>query len=187
MKLVDSKYLLALALTFFLAACQSTPDGPESEPIYDEEVEVMPEEIEDTSETYSASERAAIEARAAQAKKMAALLSNTVVYFDFDESRVKQESYESLKAHARYLIDNPGARIRLEGHADERGTREYNVALGERRGNEVAKFLRLSGVSGSQMEVISYGEEKPLANGHNESSWSQNRRVKLNYISGNPN
>ncbi|HCK93952.1 MAG TPA: peptidoglycan-associated lipoprotein, partial [Gammaproteobacteria bacterium] len=73
-----------------------------------------------------------------------------------------------------------------EGHADERGTREYNVALGERRGNAVAKYLRLNGVSSSKMEVISYGEEKPVAYGHDDQSWSANRRVEIVYTAGQP-
>ena len=93
---------------------------------------------------------------------------------------------EHLRAHAQHLNTNPNAMVRLEGHADERGTREYNVALGERRGNAVAKYLRLNGVSASQMEVISYGEEKPVAYGHDEQSWAANRRVELVYTSGQP-
>ncbi|MEQ9511076.1 MAG: OmpA family protein, partial [Alloalcanivorax xenomutans] len=89
-------------------------------------------------------------------------------------------------AHATYLKNNANAKLRLEGHADERGTREYNVALSERRAQAVQKFLRVQGVSSSQLEVVSYGEEKPAAFGHSEMDWAKNRRVELNYVAGRP-
>ena len=76
--------------------------------------------------------------------------------------------------------------MRLEGHADERGTREYNVALSERRSQAVEKFLRVQGVSSSQIDVVSYGEEKPAASGHSEMDWAKNRRVEINYTAGTP-
>jgi peptidoglycan-associated lipoprotein len=105
----------------------------------------------------------------------------TVFYFDFDQSTVKGESFADLEAHARYLASNPQAGVRLEGHADERGTREYNIALGERRGNAVARFLMVNGANAGQVEVVSYGEEKPAVMGHGSDSWAQNRRVELKY------
>ena len=108
-------------------------------------------------------------------------LISKVVYFDFDKSLIKDEDKVTLNAHADYLINNPSARVRLEGHADERGTREYNVALGERRGLAVNRYLTLKGVSFSQLNTISYGEERPATMGHDESSWSLNRRVELVY------
>lgn len=111
----------------------------------------------------------------------ATLRQTNVFYFDYDQSSLREESYEALKAHARYLVAHPEAAVRLEGHCDERGTREYNVALGERRGNAVIKFLRVNGVTSNQIEVVSYGEEKPVALGHDESSWAQNRRVEIKY------
>jgi peptidoglycan-associated lipoprotein len=79
------------------------------------------------------------------------------------------------------LADNPGLRVRLEGHADERGTREYNLALGERRANAVRAYLLAQGASRSQIEVVSYGEEKPADGGHDEGAWRQNRRVEVVY------
>ncbi|GGO80677.1 peptidoglycan-associated lipoprotein [Marinobacterium nitratireducens] len=106
----------------------------------------------------------------------------TVFYFDFDQSTVRSDSIADLEAHARYLASNPQAQVRLEGHADERGTREYNMALGERRGNAVSRFLMVNGVSSGQVEVVSYGEEKPAIMGHDNSSWSENRRVELKYV-----
>ncbi|MCB1644306.1 MAG: peptidoglycan-associated lipoprotein Pal [Pseudomonadales bacterium] len=102
-------------------------------------------------------------------------------YFDFDQTIVKRSGHAELNKHADVLVDNPGFRVRLEGHADERGTREYNLALGERRSNAIAAYLVAQGVSRSQIEVISYGEEKPVDGGHGEASWAKNRRVEIVY------
>jgi peptidoglycan-associated lipoprotein len=107
----------------------------------------------------------------------------TVFYFDFDQAVVKQEGFSDLEAHAKYLSNNPGATVRLEGHADERGTREYNIALGEQRANAVARLLMVNGAGSNQIETISYGEEKPAMLGHTESEWALNRRVELSYTS----
>ncbi|WP_343803403.1 peptidoglycan-associated lipoprotein Pal [Marinobacterium maritimum] len=107
----------------------------------------------------------------------------TVFYFDFDQSVVRQEGFADLEAHARYLAQNPSASVRLEGHADERGTREYNIALGERRAQSVERLLVVNGASANQVETVSYGEEKPAVLGHDATSWSQNRRVELKYLS----
>lgn len=107
----------------------------------------------------------------------------TVFYFDFDQSVVKQDGFADLEAHARYLAQHPSASLRLEGHADERGTREYNMALGERRAKAVERLLIVNGASASQLETISYGEEKPAVMGSGEQSWAQNRRVELVYVS----
>jgi len=102
----------------------------------------------------------------------------TVFYFDFDKSTLKPESLAALRIHAQRLIANPVS-VRLEGHGDERGTREYNMALGERRGSSVQEFLVLQGVDASLIEVISYGEERPYSMDSTESSWSLNRRVEI--------
>lgn len=107
----------------------------------------------------------------------------TVFYFDFDQSVVKQEGFSDLEAHARYLASHPSASVRLEGHADERGTREYNIALGERRAQAVERLLIVNGATASQIETISYGEEKPAVMGQGEASWAKNRRVELKYVS----
>ncbi len=102
----------------------------------------------------------------------------TVFYFDFDQSTLKPESLAALRIHAQRLIANP-VNVRLEGHADERGTREYNMALGERRGSSVSEFLVLQGVDASLLEVISYGEERPASLDSTDSSWALNRRVEI--------
>lgn len=109
------------------------------------------------------------------------LLDQTMVYFDFDQYNVRTEFRTVLNAHAMNLIANPNMMVVLEGHADERGTREYNLALGERRSNAVADYLMLRGVSSSQIDTVSYGEERPLALGSTEADYAENRRVEIVY------
>jgi len=110
-----------------------------------------------------------------------ACLRNRVVYFDLDQDALKPEFQAAMACHAKYLRDRPTARLRLEGNADERGSREYNVGLGERRGNAVSSALQANGGSASQQTVVSYGEERPVCNEAGEGCWSQNRRVELVY------
>ncbi|OEY67251.1 peptidoglycan-associated lipoprotein Pal [Marinobacter sp. X15-166B] len=115
----------------------------------------------------------------AEQAELEALRNVTVFYFDFDTSEIKQDVRDVLIAHAQFLAANPGQRVRLEGHADERGSKEYNLALGERRANSVQRFLIVNGASRNQLETVSYGEEKPQAMGSSESDHAQNRRVEL--------
>jgi peptidoglycan-associated lipoprotein len=104
-----------------------------------------------------------------------------VVYFDYDSFEVRAEYAATLEANARYLKTNSGRKIALEGHTDERGGREYNLALGQKRAEAVRRSLSLMGVSESQMEPVSFGEEKPAALGMDEESYAKNRRVELTY------
>jgi peptidoglycan-associated lipoprotein len=108
-------------------------------------------------------------------------LSKRTIYFMLDSSQVQQDFIPIIAAHARYLVANPSRHIVLEGNGDERGSREYNIGLGEQRAKTVASMLKAQGVSESQLAVVSYGEEKPVAMGHDESSWELNRRVELAY------
>ena len=110
-----------------------------------------------------------------------ACLRQRVVYFDLDQDTLKPEFQAIMGCHAKYLRDRPSARISLEGHADERGSREYNLGLGERRGNGVSSALQANGGSVSQLTVVSYGEERPVCTQSDESCWSQNRRVEIVY------
>lgn len=103
------------------------------------------------------------------------------IYFDFNRDTIKSEYESVVMAHARYLRANPRATVVLQGHTDERGTREYNLALGERRANAVQRFLNIQGVSNSQMSVVSYGEERPEARGQSEDAYAKNRRVVFDY------
>jgi len=107
--------------------------------------------------------------------------SQLSVYYDLDRYDIKPQFVPAIEAHARYLRENAGARITIEGNGDERGSREYNLALGQRRAEGVRQMLRLSGAAEHQVEAVSLGEEKPRSLGHDEASWSQNRRSDLVY------
>ena len=109
------------------------------------------------------------------------LLNTLVVYYDFDRSEILPEFRDILAAHGEYLLANQSAQLRLEGHADERGTREYNIGLGERRAQAVRRVLLLQGALSDQMGTVSYGEERPAVFGSDENSYEQNRRVELVY------
>jgi peptidoglycan-associated lipoprotein len=109
-------------------------------------------------------------------------LSKRSVYFDFDSNSVKDEYRGLITAHSRYMTgDKKDSKIRIEGNCDERGSREYNLALGQRRAEAVKKVMTVLGVQDGRIETISYGEEKPVAMGHDESSWQQNRRADIKY------
>ena len=102
------------------------------------------------------------------------------IYFEFDESTVKQQYLAVLELHAKFLVES-GRNVTLEGHADERGTQAYNLALGENRANSVAQYLKSYGLANSQIKVVSYDEERPADAGHSEGSWEKNRRVEISY------
>ncbi len=104
------------------------------------------------------------------------------IYFDYDQDTLREDALSDLLKVSRLMKDNPKYTLLVEGHADERGTREYNLALSERRARAVEDFLSASGVSSFNVEVVGYGEEKPVDNGSNESAWSQNRRAELFFI-----
>ena len=103
------------------------------------------------------------------------------IYFEFDRSEVRSEFIPVISAHAELLASDSSRRVVLEGHADERGSREYNIALGERRAISVRRLLLGSGASSDQIRMVSYGEERPAVIGHNEAAWSKNRRVEIRY------
>lgn len=109
------------------------------------------------------------------------ILATRVIYFDFDQSIISMDYRDVIRAHAEYLATHPQVTIRLEGHADERGTREYNLGLGESRANAVRNMMMAEGVSDGQIIVVSYGEERAAAYEHNEEAWALNRRVELVY------
>ncbi|MGR9107716.1 MAG: peptidoglycan-associated lipoprotein Pal [Gammaproteobacteria bacterium] len=108
-------------------------------------------------------------------------LSKRVIYFLYDSAEISPEFIPVIDAHARYLASHPETRVTLEGHADERGSREYNIALGEQRAASVARKLEIQGVDPGQFGIVSYGEEKPVAFGHDEAAWQLNRRVEIRY------
>jgi len=155
------------------------------------------ESAQSASKVETAEERAAREARQAEflasqekAKQVVdtaeqlrnnAMAADTLFFFEFDKSDLNQDALNDLDAHAKYLAADRSAKVRLEGHADERGTRAYNLALGERRANSVTRYLVIQGVNRSQIETVSYGEERPLSLSRDDNGWSRNRRVELIY------
>ncbi len=178
MPIFNRNCLFALIAATVIAGCSSTPEdtAPPEEP------------MDDYSQTTDQVDGGAMGGDYGDqgSDQMDPALKNNVVYFDFDQATIRPDAIETLQAHASYLSKNPGSQLRLEGHADERGTREYNMALGERRAKAAASFLAANGASPSQLEIISYGEERPIALGHDEGAWAQNRRVELKYTAEAP-
>lgn len=162
-----------LCLSALLAGCSTAPVDETTSTIEDTTVQTASLEME--MEMEMEAEKAAAMAEAAAESVNSA---DTVFYFAFDKAVLSDDSRAALIENAQFLMSNPRA-VRLEGHADERGTREYNMALGERRANAVKDFMILQGVSGSMIEVVSYGEERAASFGSNAGAWSMNRRVEL--------
>jgi peptidoglycan-associated lipoprotein len=164
---------LALMIAFTFAACKSTPEPVEepTEPVEDKtpvvETKAAPDPRDYTDQR--------------NFDNPESLLSKRVIYFDFDKSTVRPEFRPIVEAHAAYLASSGSARMTLEGHADERGTREYNLGLGERRGNAVSGLMSAQGGRGSQLNVVSYGEERPTCRVSDEECWGMNRRVEIVY------
>ncbi|NNJ65588.1 MAG: peptidoglycan-associated lipoprotein Pal [Xanthomonadales bacterium] len=163
----------ALMITLVLAACQTAPEAPTAPT-------TTPEPTAPPVETSAAPDpRDYTDSR--NFDNPESLLSKRVIYFDFDRSVVRPEYRGIVAAHAAYLAAHGSARMTLEGHADERGTREYNLGLGERRGNAVSGLMSAQGGRGSQMTTVSYGEERPVCRVSDEECWSLNRRVEIVY------
>ena len=161
-------YLLVLLLTVFLFACEEVvkpdadiSDGPKVSAV-DAQTSPVSYDLNAINDPNS-------------------VLAKRVIYFDYDSSKVDNEYLDLIKHHGKYLAANPDVEIRLESHTDERGTREYNVALADRRGKAVQRLLVFQGASSGQIIMISYGEEKPASLGHDSSAWSLNRRAELIY------
>jgi len=153
-----------------LAGCPKPPDvKPEAPP-------------ETTANTTGADNSGATAEDADAAGPSGELLSKRVVYFDFDRSDIRAASQSVVAAHAAYLAKNPGQKVRLEGHADERGSREYNIGLGERRGQAVRRAMLLQGVAEAQLTTVSYGEERPAVADSDEQAYAMNRRVEIVYL-----
>ena len=166
------RLIIALFVAIALAACQTTP-------------EAEPETTPETDTTPAVDTAPALDSRdytdSRNFDNPESLLSKRVIYFDFDKSTVRPEFRNIVAAHATYMAAHGSARVTLEGHADERGTREYNLGLGERRGNAVMGLASAQGGRGNQMTVVSYGEERPTCRVSDENCWGQNRRVEIVY------
>lgn len=167
------RFLALVTMVAILAACAretvEEPTEPEPEPPAETE-EVETERLDPQDHT-----------DARNLDNPDSLLNQRLIYFEFDRSNVRSQFRPIIEAHAEYLQANSSARVILEGHADERGSREYNLGLGERRGESVEEVLRAGGVPSSQIEVVSYGEERPVCRESNEDCWERNRRVEIVY------
>jgi peptidoglycan-associated lipoprotein len=176
--------LIALPVVTMMA-CTSTPEGPTEEQLKEQAAkqEMQEREAREVAEAKAmASARQAEEMKQREIRnQVESLVQDSVVYFDFDTSNLSSSAANTLRAHAAFLASNRGQSIVIEGHCDRRGTPEYNIALGERRAKSVETYLLNAGVSSSQISLVSYGEEKPVASGTTEAAFAQNRRGVLVY------
>lgn len=161
-------------LGFALVGCSSAPKTDDSDSGKQAAADQVNSDIE-------AAKMSAAQALAAQKAELLASIDGKVVHFDFDRSDVKPEDYALIKSNADYMALETSATITIKGHCDERGTREYNLALGERRANAVKNALVAEGVSPSRITVISLGEDSPADEAHNETAWAKNRRAEFSY------
>jgi len=178
MRLNKTVKALAVALPILaLSACSSNDESSESS-----QVDTNAQQTSSAEENVqvTAAQRAA-EIEEQKRQELAQLRSEHIVYFDFDMSTVSSSYAAVLDAHAKFLSENSNVNVLIEGHADERGTPEYNIALGERRAKSVVTYLENMGVSSSQLTVVSYGEEKPMVKDRSENAFAKNRRAVIVY------
>jgi peptidoglycan-associated lipoprotein len=179
MRLNKTMKALAIALPMMtLAACSSNSDS-ETDSSVDTNAQTQTSTTQDNVQVTAAQRAAEIEEQKRQ--QLEQLRSEHIVYFEFDKSTIGSEFSSVLDAHAAFLSENSNVSVLIEGHADERGTPEYNIALGERRAKAVVSYLENMGVSSSQLSVVSYGEEKPMVKDHTEAAFAKNRRAVLVY------
>ena len=172
------KGLLIAVPVMTLAACSSSSDIDENAANQSNQATVE-QTTTDTVEVATMTPEQQAEEQLRQ--KYEALRQEQIIYFDFDKATVESKYADLLRAHAEFLVKNPSVKVLIEGHADERGTPEYNIALGEHRGQAVEKYLQSLGVSASQMSVVSYGEEKPMVKTRTEAAFAKNRSAVLVY------
>jgi len=165
------KWIMAIMIAMTVAACQPKPKPTEPAPVVEPSKPVVTEAAPDPNDYTDAR----------NFDNPASLLSKRVVYFDYDKSAIRPEYRGIESAHAAYTAAHSSARVTLEGHADERGSREYNLGLGERRGNAVMGLMSAQGSRGNQLNVVSYGEERPVCRVSDDACWGQNRRVEIVY------
>lgn len=172
------KIVLSIVVASLVAACGSQ-EVKKDVPVADRTTPTTQPSQTATPTTTSPTAQPAIAANPLTDPKN--ILSKRSVYFDFDSNVVKDEFRPIVQAHARYLVEKKDARIRVEGNCDERGSREYNLALGQRRAEAVKRVMTVLGVQEGRIETVSFGEEKPAAAGHDEAAWAQNRRGDIKY------
>jgi peptidoglycan-associated lipoprotein len=167
-----------LVLLALLAGCASTPTQESVQPAPAPALASAPKAVAAPPQTRPAAQ---LPVPANALNDPNNILSKRSIYYDFDRSDIKTEFRPLVEAHAGYLRDHAGARITIQGNCDERGSREYNIALGQRRSQGVMNMMKLLSVPERQMEAVSFGEERPKAPGHDEASWSENRRSDIVY------
>lgn len=182
-KAILKKIVILIVPVVVLWGCESTPDEKPDTSADTVKVESGDATPSGADQDAGATAKPMVEPKKHPLDDPNSMLADRTIYFDFDKNDIKGEFRDVIKAHADFLAGNPSAKVSIEGHADERGTREYNIGLGDRRSNAVRQLLVLQGASSSQVDTISYGEERPAALGHDESSWSQNRRAEIVYTS----
>jgi peptidoglycan-associated lipoprotein len=180
--MMNKNLMIVLIFTAFLFACESTPEKADDAVVVEDQGTDL-SDVSDTSDSEAQSYGAGDDDLSGMSPldDPTSLLSVRIIYFEYDSSDVKQEDRTTVEAHAAFLVANPDVIITLEGHADERGSREYNLALGERRALTVKRQMTLIGASPDQIRTVSYGEERPAIDEHDDYSWSQNRRVEIIY------
>jgi len=169
-----------------LAGCASTDKKDEAAPVEDRQPQVSTSKPEAKPQPPKPAEPTVkrVESQPVAAnplKDPGNILSKRSVYFDYDSSSVKEEDKPLVSAHAKFLTDNRGRKVTIQGNTDERGSREYNIGLGQRRADSVKKMMMLLGVTDSQIETVSFGEEKPAVQGSDDSAYSKNRRGDIVY------
>ena len=174
---MNTRIIMVMLLGVLLYGCAATEETEEEVAIEDQGTTLG--ETGDGTQSYAATEDE--RAGMSSLNDPNSPLSTRIIYFEYDSSEVKAEYRPVIEAHAAYLVANPNVNVTLEGHADERGSREYNLALGERRAESIKRQMTLLGAGSNQIRLVSYGEERPAVDGHDEYSWSQNRRVEILY------
>ena len=176
---MNKNLMIVLIFTAFLFACESTPEKADDAVAVEDQGTDLSEADDSEAQAYGTEDDDL--SAMSSLDDPTSLLSVRIIYFEYDSSDVKSEDRTTVEAHAAYLVANPETIITLEGHADERGSREYNLALGEGRALTVKRLMTLIGASDDQIRTVSYGEERPAIDEHDDYSWSQNRRVEIIY------
>ena len=176
---MSTRLFFVISLTILLLGC-SKDQVKEDEPVEVTDLTADPaSSSEDGAQTYGAEDDSG--PAFSQLDDPQSPLSVRTIYYEYDSSEISSDYRSTVEAHSLYLQQNPSTSVILEGHGDERGSREYNLALGERRAKAVKQQMLLLGANSNQIRLVSYGEERPASDGHDESSWQQNRRVEILY------
>ena len=194
-------WLLITLVAAFVSACTTTQEemspGDDGAPVYDQSQSGSSGSIDGGSSGSDGAEATGLDgadggdgtaitdygamSAMEQLNRTDGELADRTIYFEYDSAKLTSESIAILETHGNFIAGNGEVKVRLEGHGDERGSREYNIALGDRRAQSVRRVLLFQGASSDQVETVSYGEEKPVEMGHDDAAWSKNRRVELIY------